>query len=791
MLKRFGIAAAVAACALAADTNYSTAPDHELLAHYQQLRTVGLDSNRSFVLENVTFESTDGTFHFKDGNLYLLAPVGGRAAGAVFIGDASFSLKPRSEIERNQLRRFTDGQPELEEPFKELVLIATDQTLETLTAGRSARAVAVPPRAAGLLDDFRKMFRETLRTNIEARVVAGFCSPRERLLVADIHGQKRGRFLFVIDTQSEDEVQLLRSAGRNNFDVWASAHLPGGAGLAERALVDTAVSKIDVVLERNGKLSASAEIEFASLAAGARLLNVRLAPTLRVSKIAAEAVDLKFIQEDKKKDADLWVILPKPTEKGQKCAWKVEYAGDEVVESAGSGNFYVGSRTSWYPKLDTPGHPFTDRAVYQLKFQSPKEFMLVATGKLVRRSTEGKLAVSEWNTEIPYPVAGFNYGKFKAKSATDGGTEITVYTNEGLNNELREMQMIAEDRESAQKYGISGSISTAGMANSALTEAINSVRTFTRFFGPLPFPALSISQQPASNYGQSWPTLIFMPYTAFLDSTVRNQWGISHRKSARQFLDEVGPHEMAHQWWGHLVGNRTYHDEWLSEGFADYSAGVYLQVTGGDAKFRTYLEAQKEAITSPLRDSFVRASDAGPIWLGRRLSTDKHPDAYSRLVYAKGAYVLHMLRMMLLNFSTRDDSRFIAMMRDFVSTYRGRDASTEDFKAIVDKHFSGDMSWFFDQWVYGTEYPKLTVQYSLTPNEKGVTFHGTITQTGVSKGFRTILPFVASIGKGVVSGKLRVEGESTPFSIPLPAAPDKVEFNTLYGALCDLDVKKL
>jgi aminopeptidase N len=144
----------------------------------------------------------------------------------------------------------------------------------------------------------------------------------------------------------------------------------------------------------------------------------------------------------------------------------------------------------------------------------------------------------------------------------------------------------------------------------------------------------------------------------------------------------VGPHEVAHQWWGHLVGPKTYHDEWLSEGFADYSAGLFLQVTGGDSKLRGYLEAQKEAIIAPLRNSSMRACDAGPIWLGRRLSTDKNPDAYSRLVYSKGAYVLHMLRMMFYNYNTKDDSRFIAMMRDFATTHRGRGASTDDFRAV-------------------------------------------------------------------------------------------------------------
>jgi hypothetical protein len=101
------------------------------------------------------------------------------------------------------------------------------------------------------------------------------------------------------------------------------------------------------------------------------------------------------------------------------------------------------------------------------------------------------------------------------------------------------------------------------------------------------------------------------------------------------------------------------------------------------------------------------------------------------------------------------------------------------------------MSWFFNQWVYGSEFPKMTVQYSLTPNEKGAQLSGTIAQRGVSKGFRSILPFTVFIGKGGGSGKLVAEGESSKFSVQLPKLPDRVEFNSLHGTLCDIEVKKL
>src|SRR4030095_2108364 len=34
-------------------------------------------------------------------------------------------------------------------------------------------------------------------------------------------------------------------------------------------------------------------------------------------------------------------------------------------------------------------------------------------------------------------------------------------------------------------------------------------------------------------------------------------------------------HEVAHQWWGQAVGWKDYHEQWISEGFAQYFAAIY------------------------------------------------------------------------------------------------------------------------------------------------------------------------------------------------------------------------
>ncbi|MEK7404172.1 MAG: M1 family aminopeptidase, partial [Acidobacteriota bacterium] len=744
------------------------APAADLLAVYEQLRGLSLDANRTAAVENLELRKDAAAFLFKDGRLYFFEPVGGETVGAVFLGRGVFTLKPPTEIERRQMGRFNDGKLELEEPFQKVALVFTDDTFRVLSGQLKSRPGTVAPEAAGVLRELRDRFREDLRTNLEARVLAGQCSSEHGLFLAVIHGEKHGQLLFEIDPQMDEPVQLLRHKRDVFSEIWSS-FAPGGgpAGTAqEHDLADVTNTKLDVTIDKGEKLKVEAELEFTALVGGPRLLRLNLAPTLRVSRITdASGNELKFIQEDKKKDADLWVILPEPLAKGRQHTWKMSYAGDEVIEDAGAGVFFVGERTRWYPSLDSPARFFGDRSMFELRFQAPKEYTLVATGRLLKREQSGRHEVSEWRSEIPWHFAGFNYGSYRTRSFKANSLEVTVYANPELPNELRRLQLLLEtNRELAMAAGITpGGFNTTGMMAQTGAEAVNSVNLFSHYFGALPFHALSLTQQPAGFFGQSWPTLIFMPYTAFLDATIRNQLQLS-RGRMRQFLEEVGSHEVAHQWWGHIVSPRTYHDAWLSEGFAQFSAGLYLHRTQrdrtqGDKKLEKFLEAERELILDRLENG-QRANEVGPIWLGPRLDSEKTPGAY-RLVYTKGGYVLHMLRMMLYDLSRDNDTRFINMMQDFVRTYQQRDVSTADFKAIVDKHFGADMGWFFRQWVYGTEIPKVSVRYALAEAAAGVDLAGVISLKGVSPDCRLMLPFVLRSKQGRLSGKINARGEST------------------------------
>jgi hypothetical protein len=569
---------------------------------------------------------------------------------------------------------------------------------------------------------------------------------------------------------------------------WYSSHFESeyknntASSEEDKRVVDVEHYRIENAI-KGERLAATAEISFTAMADGERVLGLGLLQELRVTRALFGDKETGFIQEDKKKDGSFYAIFPEPLVKGRKYKLTLDYQGEKVLVNAGGGNFSVRFRTSWYPSLNS----FKDRATFDLTFKIPKQNSLVSVGKMVKEWQEGDLAASQWVSDIPLAVAGFNYGRFKKKETADADTKYQIegYAVSEMPDELRETGV--------------GGMAPARLLDNSLIEATNSMRIFTRYFGPLPYGRIAITQQPEGFSGQAWPSLVFLPLMSYLDSTQR--WMLmGNNRSLTEFVDEVNAHEVSHQWWGHIVGWSSYHDQWLSEGFAFFSAGLYLKAT--QQKPDKYLDYWKHAQQLLLeKNEFgLRPNDAAPVWMGWRSSYHKLRGAYQALAYRKGGYVLHMLHQMMHDRKTGDDA-FIAMMQDFVKTYYNSNASTEAFKNIVDKHMlekmnlAGDkkMDWFFMQWVYGTEIPRYRLDYTLTPEADGkclLSFK--VTQSDVSQGFRMPVPIYLEFdgGKLVRLGEVKMFGSATTdeIKVPLPQKPKRVLINANYDVLASESV---
>jgi aminopeptidase N len=335
---------------------------------------------------------------------------------------------------------------------------------------------------------------------------------------------------------------------------------------------------------------------------------------------------------------------------------------------------------------------------------------------------------------------------------------------------------------SPRYFAALGNMSTTPMLKKALAEAQVSVQLYSDYFGPAPFKRLAVTQQTACNYGQSWPGLVWLPICYLYDTTIREQLGLEFHNYG--YWKVVAPHEVAHQWWGHEVGFNSYRDQWMSEGFADMSASLYIQlIEKNNKEFMEFWNDERTLLLERNKMGF-RAIDAGPLTMGYRMSNERTGfDVTRRLIYPKGAYILHMIRMMMYSNQTGDQN-FKETMHDFTATYSGRSATTEDFKAIVEKHMTVDMQriggnkmdWFFDEYVYGTALPSYKIDYTFDKNAEGdVVFGFKVTQSKVDDKFRMLIPVYLELADGRVAnlGRVTVIGNSfIDAKVPLKGVKD-------------------
>jgi hypothetical protein len=778
-------------------------------AAYRQLRDMGLGD--SYRLENFTLNMDAGTFQFKSGTITFLALVDRLETGAIFVGQGHFTLQPADDINKREMLR-RSGAASAEEDFSEAVFRFTGNQYVRFLSALGART-EMPPEAAAAFARWKEKVRhrheipegftqailqsETI-DNVDADVLAAVYNPKHPVFFnAYMHGTPHKDLRFFIrlrvgaipQLDSPEEVGLINCHGGEMDDgVWYSAHLLSeqrahtANSREDKRLFATRRYNIETVIAKNDHLFGRATITFEPLIAGERVMKFGLLPTLRVTRVTDQSgQDLHFIQENRKEDGSFYAILNETPAIGQEHAINIEYVGDKVLVNAGNGSYYVSARDSWYPNLNG----FGEKALYDLTFKVPPSNVLISIGKLEGQSKEAGFAVSHWVTPVPVAVAGFNYGQYKKMDYPDN---ITHYELSGY--------YLSELPSSLQPYAHSAflsAMSPTAMTKYALDQTRAQMQLCTIFFGKAPYDNVNITEQPDFSFGQSWPGLVYLPISAYIDSTQR--WMLFGQINTKftGFVQEVTPHEVAHQWFGHGVGWASYHDQWLSEGFAEFAAGLFLQQATGPKWQKDYIDFwERQRVRILEKNNFgVSPNDAGPLWLGLRLIAPHSPQAYQGVTYSKGAYVLLMLRSLMYDDHATGDKHeqaFIDMMHDFMESYRDTPASTESFKAIAEKHMTkqldieqnGRLDWFFDEWVYGTQVPRYKFTYEAKPGDGGkIKIHVEITQSEVDEHFAMFVPVFADFGNGMVRlGAVAIGGNSTrTVDFILDRQPKKVALN--------------
>jgi hypothetical protein len=721
--------------------------------------------------EGLRWSFAGASWELEAGKIWIAEPTAdGTVTGLVFEGKGRFHMDVPDPVEIEQLRRFAK-KPDLQsidQPFSAFVLrLAGDVPVpRSSLASAPASGFAVQPLAR---DRHMQWLTERLEDE-DSRILAALDTPGDRVLRIDMKTEAFGWLTWDFDGRRVEPVRLV--SFNTSFpaqEVWVSLD-PEGRGRPGKdwmPAVDIEHVDIAVDLTKPGRekdwvaAQLKTAIRFTARPEGAGAVQLYLHPLAEVKAVRENGRPVPFVRDavgkrartldDRIYDNSLVVLLDEPVRAGQPRTIEVEY---ELQIT----NF-VPSR-DWYPATELDETFLRDLHTARLELTTTEKQEIRASGRKEDERREGDHITSIWKVDQPVKIVTFALAKnvrenFHEESCrADGVPEVII-------------------------FGPRVGLGTKGKFADVAQQVAESVAFFQQLFDQkLTTPTLRVTVIEAT-HGQS--------FEGFLQLSSRSL--AMHGAGAGAMFRA---HEVAHQWWGHLVGPATYRDAWLSESLAEYSAMMFVEATMKDAgkTFREVLRADSDELTGSLQSGYSEFSNPainllnrskgeriGPIGLGWRASPGEVPTAYSSLVYSKGPLVLHMLRSLLRD-TTHSDQTFIDILRDFARTYCGGYASTADFAAMVARHAPGDWSWFFDQWIERTAIPSYRWSTTVAPAAEGVTLNLRVRQSDVPEGFRMPVPVRIEYPDGTEERRLvTVAKADETFPLALPRAPKEVAFD--------------
>jgi Peptidase family M1 domain len=788
-----------------------SAGDKSAHALYDALNALRVDPATTYPIEvanRIEIRRADLKLSFEEGKLAFLAALDGHTSGAVFSGIGHALALPHGVVEKQQMARFL-GAPVLDQDFTFVLLRFTDNTADELL--RQFSSAKLQPqqntefaaRWTSLLVSSNPM--HSLRIASESLTK----DPRP-YFYATIGGIATGPFDAVLDLQRSEPVLLGQSkaAGTQSFyDVWCSYQIPevSPPDRTFRALRYA----IDASIFTDSSLDGKTDVRIHAEKSGERYLVFQLSRTLGVISITGEQGEaLAFfqnegmnLQERNLRGSDyVYVVLPAAPPQGAEFTLRFHYRG-RVIENAGNGVLFVSARESWYPHLGGTA----DFADYDLTMRWPRHLRLVATGVKSDEHEEGDFHIGHWRTEKPASVAGFNLGDYLSSSITSQPYSIDIFANreleQAIDNRLQtppQFPNIAslgpEGRTSGNRLEMAPPPPRPADALKQLGREIEaSIRFYETFSGPFPYQKLSVSQIPGS-FGQGWPGLLYLSTYSYLPAQAQQRAGLS-LANQENFTELIPSHEVAHQWWGNIVGWNSYRDQWIDESIANYLALLFLDTQKGVHPLRIWLDRYRRHLAEVPQGSDQYICDIGALELGSRLTSSKSPTGFEDVIYTKGAWVVHMLHELLRQPGTKDpDARFNTLLHTLATKYAYRGLSTADLQREVEAVMTPSMElegghsmdWFFEQWVRGTGIPRYRVDFGVHHNDKGYLVRGRLFQQGVPHSFIAPVPLYATSAgsRSTLLGTVVAAGPETSFHFTTQIEPQKILIDPQMTLLC-------
>lgn len=752
-------------------------------ALYDALKNFELQSKAS--VSNLSLKRDRGEMTFS-GDFYFTAPINGKVTGAVFIGKGTFLAEaPPIPFEKENLKRFLDEE-KVESDFETAVLRFTDDTYEAITAGASASPATVPGNALDLAKDLEPRLLEETGANISSRLAVSLSNNESPgFFLAQFDKGNLKRFTFMVDPQCRvPNFNFNINAGEKilvfRYDSYAYSNDIWIATYSEEDFANNRVSysddfdivdpkhyKMEVDLTKaRSSLKTKMRIDFKSLTDNLRAVpmiinenitafdNKRLNDSMEVQSAQYKGQDIPCIQEDW--ESGLTFLLPEPIAKGDEFSVELSMEGDFIDNQQQFQNsHYPQGNSSWYPR-----HGFNKRSTFELTFRHTKADLVSSVGDLVRESEEWPDdpgdRLTEYKMETPARFVSFVAGileHYKRKRKLEFGDMMINFYSLPTSADL---DTVKEDF--------------------MLTELGNVINLFSEKYGPYPYSDFRATFR-SVGASQPFATMVTLPK---MDEADRN----SFRGIGR---------ETSEQWWGCIVTMRSYRDQWLSAGLAEYSGLLYVLLRMNNLKEqKEFLDVMRYNLKEPPKtDTGIgkgKVGEIGPMILGQRLRTRNTMNS-GQMITNKGALVIRMLHYLFSNPSNGEDSKFYEMLQDFTDTFAFREASTDDFIAIANKHFPNtpiaqafslkDLNWFFQQWLYQAVLPSYRMEYRVEKGEGNQAIvRGKVIQENAPDNWFMPLPVVFKFpGDQKAQSLVYVNGAETAFEQALPMKPDSVELD--------------
>lgn len=377
----------------------------------------------------------------------------------------------------------------------------------------------------------------------------------------------------------------------------------------------------------------------------------------------------------------LRVFLPAAPRAGTDVAIAVRYRGVPAAGLRFLANMH-GARTvfsenwpdrarQWLPVIDHP----SDKAAGDILVTAPAHYQVVANGVLVEQVDLGDgRRLTHWRQAAP--IASWLYAIGVARFAVHHAGSVAGIPIQTW--------VFPEDRDTG--YALFEETTRQAMA------------FFIDRVGPYPYEKLANVQAAGLSGGMEHATAIF--------------YGEKGVASGRAPV----VHEIAHQWWGNAVTESDWDDVWLSEGFATYFTLLFTEHAEGRDAFVAGLRRSRQTVVE-----LQRKLPDTPV-IHRNLSDMRR--VLNGLVYQKGGWTLHMLRRLV------GTDVFWRGIRDYYRRYQHGNASTDDFRQVMEQASGQDLAWFFRQWLTRSDLPRIEAAWRADGDGRAVEVTVRQTQPG-------------------------------------------------------------